>query len=204
MNGRPCLASFTYYKWQKINFLNFFNKNKTGILTKEELNKSKPISKGKPRSHAVVLIAIEENCLVFLNSWGTDFADNGYFRVKDENVLNISEFIDIFWNEDDLTMEEKDFYKKYHLNFIKQTTKFLSQPNISVEELKYNVEKCYECAKSSFFKDYKIILYQKHYDNDDEDIRELEVICPKCKRQIKQSKFSEELITFLYIDYIIN
>ena len=204
MNGRPCVSSFNLYEWQWINFRKFFEKHKKGILTKDELNKSKPYSKGKPEGHAVVLIAIEENCLVFLNSWGTDFADNGYFRVKDENVLNISEFIDIFWNEDDLTMEEKDFYKKYHLNFIKQTTKFLSQPNISVEKLKYKVEKCYECAKSSFFKDYKIILYQKHYDNDDEDIRELEVICPKCKRQIKQSKFSEELITFLYIDYIIN
>ena len=110
--------------------------------------------------------------------------------------------MDIFWNEDDLTKEEKDYYNKYHLSFIQQTANVLSQKNFSID--RYKREKCYKCNNFSFFKDYKIILYQKNFNNDDKDKRQFKIICPRCKNELEQSKISEELIVFLYIDYIIN
>lgn len=206
LEGRPCLSGFylDQYKWA--NFSNFFKYNKKGILTKEILNRPirYKIDEKEAGGHAVVLTSIEENCLCFLNSWGPDFSVEGYFRIKDESVLDDLEFIDIFWYENDLSNEEKDFYNKYHLSFIQKTSKYLSLPNISLENLKFKKERCYKCQNLSFFKYYKIILYQEHYLNDETDTREPKVICPNCNNQLEMKNLSEELIAYLYINYIVN
>ena len=44
-------------------------------------------------------------------------------------------FMDVFWYLSDLTKEERDYYDKYHLNFIKQSSKFLTESNISIKDL---------------------------------------------------------------------
>ena len=62
--------------------------------------------------HAVVLIRCHPNCLVFMNSWGQEFADGGFFQVQDEKVLHNMEFFDIYWEEDDLTPSEKKLLTK--------------------------------------------------------------------------------------------
>jgi hypothetical protein len=59
--------------------------------------------------HAVVLIDIAPNYLRFLNSWGAQWADKGFFKVAKADVLNLK-FIDVFWTLDDLTATEKSAY----------------------------------------------------------------------------------------------
>ena len=106
MKGRPCLCSFylNEKKWQ--NFSEFFENNPKGILTNQIINKPVNNIYDTAGGHAVVLVEIEENCLKFLNSWGKDFGDNGYFRIENENVLDKIKFMDIFWYESDLSLEE--------------------------------------------------------------------------------------------------
>ena len=97
---------------QKENFKEFFQINPKGILTKEILNKPRNSINNEKFSHSVVLTHISKNYLKFLNSWGTDWGDNGYFKVENANVLNC-EFIDIYWELDDLDKNDKDNYIKY-------------------------------------------------------------------------------------------
>ena len=46
--------------------------------------------------HAVVLINDDNGRLEFLNSWGPEFANNGFFCVKDEKVLENLKLYDVY------------------------------------------------------------------------------------------------------------
>jgi len=46
-----------------------------------------------------------------MNSWGQNWGDGGFFRVKDHTVLGIK-FFDIFWTEDDLKSSEIKAYEE--------------------------------------------------------------------------------------------
>jgi aminopeptidase C len=58
------------------------------------------------------LTHIGPDYLKFLNSWGKDFGDNGFFSVS-PGVLIETRYFDVFWEESDLSNEEKEAYKKY-------------------------------------------------------------------------------------------
>ena len=204
MEGRPCLARFELNEYEWENFKSFFKKNPKGILTKKDLEYPKEYKNDNDISgHAVVLIAVEENSLLFLNSWGKNFGDKGYFRISDENVLHELKFMDIFWEEDDLTSGEKDYYNNYFLNYIRKTNTFLTESNLSIKDLENKKEKCYLCKKDSFFKYYELIDVHKHRKNDDIDYREINVRCPICKKKLSQEKISSELNIYLYINKLI-
>lgn len=47
--------------------------------------------------HAVVLTGYQWNCLRLMNSWGQKWADNGFFRIKNSEVLKLV-FHDVFWD----------------------------------------------------------------------------------------------------------
>jgi hypothetical protein len=64
-------------------FGNFYNTNPIGMLTQNELDvRKRPTSPQPPISgHAVVFTSYNSKCLTFMNSWGEEWADNGFFRV---------------------------------------------------------------------------------------------------------------------------
>jgi len=100
-------------QWDK--FAKFYRENPTKILTKNDLQYDEKIPDDGSGAHAVLLIRVEPNCLVFMNSWGDTWADRGFFRVKNGNVLNMT-FYDIYWTLNDLTQHEKEEFKKYSQN----------------------------------------------------------------------------------------
>ena len=201
MKGRPCLCRFYLDGNQWHNFFKFFEKNPKGILTEDIINeKSKEKIDETGGGHAVVLIEIEENCLKFLNSWGKDWADKGYFRIKNEKVLKKLKFMDIFWDETDLTNEEKNSYNNNYLRFIKQASNYLSNSYIDIaEELKKDVE-CPICKEKMSLTNFELILEQNHINNDEKDLRKLKIQCLKCKNLFE----SDSITTLLYLNNIIN
>ena len=86
-------------------------KNYQNKLEDEEKNNNE---KNTIFGHAVVLTHISRNYLKFLNSWGNDFADNGYFKIEKASVLNVK-FYDIFWTKSDLSIKEIEEFKKESL-----------------------------------------------------------------------------------------
>ena len=111
MKTRPCLAVFQLSGKQYYNFKKFFEENPKGILTKDIINKQNDYN-GEGITHSVVLTHISKNYLKFLNSWGKNWGDNGYFKVENQSVLN-AEFIEIYWDFNDLSQQEKDNYNNY-------------------------------------------------------------------------------------------
>jgi C1A family cysteine protease len=73
--------------------------------------------------HAVVLVSYDNTCLKFLNSWGKGWGDNGFFRIKDSDVLCNMAFYDIFFYEKDLSQAERDNYMRDHAEILKEKTK---------------------------------------------------------------------------------
>lgn len=97
----------------------------------------------KPGGHAVVLMRCDPHCLTFMNSWGQNFADGGFFRVKDQAVLNETKFYDVYWTENDLKENEKEAYKRKCAERAKQ----LSDTFPSTKELPYECPKCHNKSK---------------------------------------------------------
>ena len=116
MKGRPLVLTFGLYAKQWANFKDFFDKNKTGILTEDILSKDIPdnlIQKEKNAGHAVLLIEYNENGFVCLNSWGKNFGDNGKFTIRNINILEKPAIFDVYFEESDLPMELINEWKEY-------------------------------------------------------------------------------------------
>ena len=136
----------------------------------------------------------------FLNSWGKGFGDNGYFRIEDENVSDYIKFMDIFWYESDLSQDEIDKDNNNYLYFIRQASNYLSNKSINIKDEMKKKVKCQTCGVIQNLDNFDLILYQTHFDNDDNDIRKLKVKCLKCNQEF----ISDPLTTLLYIQKIIN
>lgn len=126
--------------------------------------------------HAVVLIRCSPDCLTFMNSWGTEFAKDGFFHVKDENVLNDTKFYDIYWTEDDLEPCEKEAFKRKGAERMKK----LMDTFPSVQDLPYECPGCNRVSKVS-----------EYLGN------VLEAKCPKCYQKFKPT--NKEVLHSLYI-----
>ena len=136
----------------------------------------------------------------FLNSSGEKFGDKGYFKIEDENVLDHLEFMDIYWEESDLTKEEIEKYNNNYLSFINQVSKYLSQPNI---DIKKELEKeiiCPKCKNNLPLNKFELILYQKHRKNDDIERRKLKIKFLNCNKDFD----SDSITTLLYLYNICN
>ena len=121
MKTRICVARFYLTARQWGNFKKFFNNNPKDIITKEIINEPFDYPDQQDGGHAVVLTHISKDYLKLLNSWGINWGDNGYFKVKNADVLNIK-FREIFWGKNDLSRDEINYYN-YYMNILENEIK---------------------------------------------------------------------------------
>ena len=167
VNKRPVVARFrlTDDEWDV--FENFFkpDKNPFGILAQDRLDvRKRPKNPPPPTSgHAVVLTSYNSQCLTFMNSWGEEWGDQGFFRVQNAEVLgNQLEFFDVYWELDDLSEVEKEKYQKYGSKLAKRLIGLL-------EGLEFAEYTCPECKQTSLVTEFEGTLSK--------------VRCPRCSRE---------------------
>ena len=176
--NRPVVATFYLTEAQWDQFDRFFDegKNKREILTKSDLN-SKHQSSGERSGHAVVLTSYDAQSLRLMNSWGVDFADDGFFRVQNADVLGLK-FLDVDWDENDLSEQEKKANNEHGADVARRLMKSLK----GLQVVKY---KCPLCAVES-----KVVDYSGHL---------LKAKCPACKETFNASKEGGDLALNLYL-----
>ena len=108
---RPVLARFGCTEAQWNIFRRFFRCNEGKILTEKDLDINMRTPGEGRTGHAVVLTSFNSHSLCLMNSWGTGWGDNGFFRVQNADVLNMK-FVDVFWDESDLTPSEKGEFRR--------------------------------------------------------------------------------------------
>jgi hypothetical protein len=186
---RPVVCRFSWDHKQIEKFVAYYDTTPKGILLKSDVqlqeagltgflfNISRFLPFIGPRygGHAVVLTTCHPDCLRFMNSWGPDFADGGFFRVKDQAVLDNTTFYDVYWNESDLTESEKKAYEENCAKKLKEYAHDLP----SIQEVPY---KCPKCEKTSNVAEFL------------GDISKAQ--CPECKQTFKPT--NTEMLQSLY------
>ncbi len=132
--------------------------------------------KGDGCGHAVVLIRCSPDYLLFMNSWGQEWGDGGFFKVKDASVLDRMIFYDVYWTLDDLKQSEKDAYR---IEAIKKA-KNLATSFPSINSLPFE---CPRCRRISSVKEFKGDL--------------IEANCPKCEHKFRPT--NDDLVKSLYL-----
>lgn len=138
--------SLTEDEWEA--FSSFYEDNPVGVLTQNELDvRQRPTSaQHRTYGHAVVLTSYNNKCLTFMNSWGEEWADNGFFRIQNEGVLEL-EFFDVYWTLHDLTEAEKEYYQNYGTQLAAKLMKSLK----GLQKAVYTCPKCEEKSAISKF-----------------------------------------------------
>ena len=179
---QPVVARFYLSGAQWDQFYQFYEQKPKGILTRSFLD-SKHYSTSKPGGHAVVLTSYDAGSLRLMNSWGDDWADNGFFRVKDANVLPGLKFFDVFWTEDSLSQKEKEAYKQHGADIAAKLMRSLQ----GIQAAKY---KCPLCSAES-----KVVDYTG---------RLLETKCPSCGGTFNANKAGGDLALNLYLTSLMH
>ena len=144
-SSQPVVASFWLTKDEKKTFQEFFDNetNQTSILTKNEIDIAARPANTLTEGHSVVLTSFDSESLRLLNSWGCQWADMGFFRVQNEDVLGL-EFIEVYWEEDDLEEEEKAYFKRHGSTVARK----LMESYSSLKDAQYTCPVT-ECSKRS-------------------------------------------------------
>lgn len=122
---RPVLARFSLSGpgWKR--FSDFFSGEKDGILTRDMMKVFRDYDAhdvNQRGGHAVVLTAVSPTGLTFMNSWGKDWGNNGFFKIENASVLGVDnygkelesvQFFDVFFYESDLTTREREAYRDW-------------------------------------------------------------------------------------------
>ena len=160
-SSRPVVATFKLTRKEWDRFKEFFITNGKGILTKKEINVARP-SNPKRFGHAVVLTSFNSEYLRLLDSRGSDWADNGFIKVQNADVLGFM-FYDVYREIEDLNEKEKTSFKELG----SKRAKWLMETLPSLQRDDYTV-KCPICRVDSPVKDFTGNLLQAK--------------CPKCKK----------------------
>ena len=161
-SSRPVIATFKLNPDEWDRFKEFFITNGKGILTKKEIDITARPSNPKRFGHAVVLTSFNSEYLRLLDSRGSDWADNGFIKVQNADVLGFK-FYDVYWEIEDLNEKEKTSFKELG----SKRAKWLMETLPSLQRDDYTV-KCPICRVDSPVKDFTGNLLQAK--------------CPKCKK----------------------
>ena len=178
---RPVVARFQLTGAQWDQFSQFYKENPKGILTRAYLDERQH-STSEPRGHAVVLTSYDAESLRLMNSWGVDWADNGFFRVQNADVLGL-EFADVFWTENDLSKKEKSAYRQ-------RGAEIAARLMASLKGLQAAKYKCPLCSAES-----KVVDYSGHL---------LRAKCPECGRTFNANQAGGDLALNLYLTSLIH
>ena len=142
-SSRPVVATFglTLNEWGR--FYKFFETNGKGILTKRVIDITARPENPKGFGHAVVLTSFKSEYLRLLNSKGSDWADNGFFKVQNADVLGFK-FYDVHWEVEDLNEKEKTSFKELG----SKRAKWLMETLPSLQRDDYTVN-CPRCQQDS-------------------------------------------------------
>ena len=194
-NGTVCIGCFWMTQLDFLKFQTFFETNKSGILTKELLEKTIPNPNyvkdkteeelNEMHGHAVVLVSSTNKYLRFLNSWGTNFGEFGFFKIDNSQTLNIMKYLKIYYDYDELTQSQKDKHEKFKRSLTK--TYFNNYENY--EKLLKIETQCPYCGEKSEI--------GKFYSEGSLD----SVRCPECNEIFEV--YDEKLIQKLYFDLLI-
>ena len=161
-SSRPVIATFKLTRKEWDRFKKFFITNGKGILTKKEIDITARPSNPKRFGHAVVLTSFNSEYLRLLDSRGSDWADKGFIKVQNADVLGF-QFYDVYWEIEDLNEKEKTSFKELG----SKRAKWLMETLPSLQRDDYTV-KCPICRVDSPVKDFTGNLLQAK--------------CPKCKK----------------------
>ena len=161
-SSRPVIATFKLTRKEWDRFKEFFITNGKGILTKKEIDITARPSNPKRFGHAVVLTSFNSEYLRLLDSRGSDWADKGFIKVQNADVLGF-QFYDVYWEIEDLNEKEKTSFKELG----SKRAKWLMETLPSLQRDDYTV-KCPICRVDSPVKDFTGNLLQAK--------------CPKCKK----------------------
>ena len=175
--SRPVVATFRLTDNEWDSFDNFYESNPKGILTKREIDITARPPNTVDFGQAVVLTSFNSECLRLLNSWGEEWADMGFFRVENADVLGLK-FIDVYWTEDDLKEEEITYFKK----FGSINAGILMELLPSIKRAEY---KCPKCSKRSPVMEFTGTLSHAK--------------CPKCGEEFSTANAQEGNILALNI-----
>ncbi|CAH1793841.1 unnamed protein product [Owenia fusiformis] len=158
-------------------FSEFYKEHPDGILTKSDLDITQRPYGAEVGGHAVVLTSYNSECLRLMNSWGSDWADGGFFRVRNADILGL-DFIDVYWTLNDLKQSEIDAYER-------QGPSIASQLVSSLQGLQTAMYKCPVCSVESKVVDYKGKL--------------LRVNCPRCNGWFNTNEAGDDLALNMYL-----
>ncbi|XP_044182296.1 uncharacterized protein LOC114970723 [Acropora millepora] len=178
---RPVVVTFHLTGAQWDQFVKFYDENPRGILTRSYLD-SKHVSTSDAGGHAVVLTSYDADSLRLMNSWGDDWADQGFFRVQNSDVLGLK-FFDVFWTLDNLSEKEKKAYEQHGAEVAGKLIKSLK----GIQVVKY---KCPLCAVES-----KVVDFTG---------RLLKAKCPACGGTFNANKEGGDLALNLYLTSLIH
>lgn len=175
---RPVVATFSLYDNQWNVFEHFWHtkREQKRVMKAEDLPTGKS-GKGDG-GHAVSLISHGKDGLRFLNSWGTNWGDGGFFRVQNGQVLQMT-FYDVFFYEEDLTQNEKKAWKKKASEVVQDVEKMFPYSSATLQYI------CPLCEGSSIIREYEGDM--------------VEAKCPKCLRSFCPAAKDLEILRALYV-----
>ena len=159
---RPVVATFHLDAKQWDAFSEFYENNREGSLETKDLG---PSTVGaKTAGHAVVLMKCDPKSLTFINSWGPEFADGGFFRVRNQAVLNL-QFYDVYWTLNDLKESEIQAFQTKSKDV---GQKMIQKLPPGIQNLRYECPQCHQRSPVNAY-----------------IIRLLEAECPNCHHHFK-------------------